>query len=207
MATFVRLTRNGSIPPDTRVVKADDALALENAHEIVAAAERRAEELVEETKRQYASEKERGYADGQEQARIEHAEQIMDTIGQTVEYFGQVEGKVADVVMAALRKILGEMDQDEVVLRAVREALAVVRDQPDMTLRVSSVQVEGIRAKMDEILRGGDGVGHINVVADQRMLPGSCRLETELGVVDVSIDLQLASLEKALKSRLGRGRG
>ena len=43
----------------------------------------------------------------------------------------------------------------------------------------------------------------LEVVADHRLKGGGCVLETELGIVDASVELQLQALEKALKSRIG----
>jgi len=130
----------------------------------------------------------------------------MEPVGQPVEYCAHGEEQVADVVMASVRKIIGEMDDDEVVLRAVRNALAVVRHQHEITLRVCADQMEGIQAKVNDIVGGADSVGFLHVVADHRLPRGSCRLETDMGVVDVSLDLQLDALEKALLSRVGKRR-
>jgi type III secretion protein L len=205
MAAFVRLTGDAVVAPETRVLKARDYMALAMADEVLKDAHQKAAALAAEAKKQYEAEKARGYAEGQELAKAEFAEQIMDTVAQTVDYFAQVEKQVSGVVMSAVRKILGDMDDEEVVVRAVRKALDVVRDQQEITLRVSPEQVEGIKAKIGDIVRGTDGTGYLNVVADPHFLPGACRLETELGVVDVSLDLQLAALEKALASRLSQG--
>ena len=42
------------------------------------------------------------------------------------------------------------------------------------------------------------------MVADRRLSAGGCILETEIGVVDASIEVQLKALERSLAKRLGQ---
>ena len=54
MASFIRLKQPGfQIPPDQAIVKADEYLAFVEAEDIIADAERQAQEIVSEAKRLY----------------------------------------------------------------------------------------------------------------------------------------------------------
>ncbi|WP_404831101.1 FliH/SctL family protein [Endozoicomonas euniceicola] len=52
------------------------------------------------------------------------------------------------------------------------------------------------KAKVNDILAEYKGVGFIDLVADQRLSTGDCIMESEIGVVDASVDLQIAALQK-----------
>ena len=88
---------------DRRLVRATDAASVRNAAEIVAAAEAEASRIREEAKAAFEEEKRRGYEKGIQDGKMEIAMQKLDQVEQAVEFMESVEGKMADVVMKALR--------------------------------------------------------------------------------------------------------
>lgn len=203
MDPFVRLKDKVELLPEARVVKARDYLAYLEADQVLAEARRQAEGILADARSQLEAERARGYEEGMAQAKAELAEQMLETVGGAVDYFARVEKRVADVVASSVRKILGELDDHELILRIVKNALQVVRNQRQVTLRVSPDQEPVVRERIGEILAEDSGTSFIEVVPDYRLQRGGCILETEVGVVDASAEVQLAALEKALKSRIG----
>lgn len=65
-----------------------------------------------------------------------------------------------------------------------------------MTIRIPPSQIKMVKAKLNEILAEYKGVGFIDLVADQRLSTGDCIMESEIGVVDASVDLQIAALQR-----------
>jgi flagellar biosynthesis/type III secretory pathway protein FliH len=43
------------------------------------------------------------------------------------------------------------------------------------------------------------------VVADPRVPPGGCRVESDLGVIDAGVDAQITEIARALLGDAGRG--
>ena len=202
MDPFVRITlEKVSLRPETRILKAKDFQVFEEAKRVLADAEQQAQEILLRAEQEYEAQKTRGYEAGINNAQMETAEQMIDTVSRTVDYFAQVEQRVADVVMTAVRKILGEFDDQELTLRVVHNALSVVRTQHQVTLRVNPSQEENIRQRVSEILQGYRSVGYLEVLPDHRLQAGGCILETEVGVVDASVDVQMQALENALQAR------
>ncbi|MBK9953532.1 MAG: HrpE/YscL family type III secretion apparatus protein [Candidatus Competibacteraceae bacterium] len=190
--------------PGRRVLKARDYLAYAEAEAIVEAARRQADALRVEAEQAYEAEKQRGYQDGHDEGKLETAEQIMDVLGSTVEFYAGIEQRTGQIVMQMARKILGEFDDETLTFRVVRNALAVVRNQKQITLRVAPEQVEALKARTDALLNGFPSIHFVDVVADRRLRAGDCILETEIGVVDASIEVQLKALERSLAKRLGQ---
>ncbi len=106
---------------------------------------------------------------------------------------------VTEVVLEALQKIIGQFNDKELVFRVVRKALESVRSQRRVSLRVQPGQVDALKTRLDEILREFPGLDCIDVIGDSRLQPGDCLMESEMGVVDASVDRQLDAICRALR--------
>lgn len=203
MESFIRLKAGTlALRPEARLLKAGDYQAFVEARQMLADAQRQTQELLGEASQEYERQKQRGYEDGMNEAKMEMADRMIEMAERTVDYFAQVEGKVAGLVMTALRKLLGEFEDTELTLRVVRQALQVVCNQPQVTIRINPSQEPILRKRVGELLTGYTGIGAIEIVADPRLHTGGCILETEMGVVDASMEVQLQALERALKKRI-----
>jgi type III secretion protein L len=203
MDAFLRLDpdRPALAPGQKIIAPADYALRVA-AQELLAEAEARAQRIGEEAERAFAAEKARGYTEGMATAQAEIAEQMLEIVARSVEYLANAEGEVARTVMLCLRKILGETPEEEVVIRAARNALAVVRNEARVTLAVRPEVQDAVRERIGEVLHGNGGIGFLEVTGDAGLEPGGCRLETEVGVVDASIEVQIQAIEAAMRARL-----
>lgn len=203
MEPFIRLKPNTlALQPDTRLIKADDYQAFVATQQMLAEAQQQAQELLGNAAQEYERQRQSGYEDGMNEAKIEMAEQMIEMAERTVDYFAQVEGKIAGLVMTALRKLIGEFDDAELTLRMVRHALQIVSNQPQVTIRIHPTQEQALRKRLSELLAGYTGIGAVEINADPRLNVSGCILETEMGVVDASLEVQLQALERALKNRI-----
>ena len=199
MSSFTLVkNKNFEIQSRSRVLKADDyAIALQ-AQQIVQQAEHEAQEILAAAKAVYESEKARGYQDGAAEGKATQAEKMMGTMIESVHYFSEVENKLVDIVMLATKKILSGFDDTELVKGVVRQALEKVRNESKITLRVYPDHADAVRAQLKEITANYANIGFIDVVADDRIPSTACKVETEMGSVDTSVDLQLKALSSAL---------
>lgn len=191
------------LAPGTRIVKAAEVAVWADAQGLLADARAQADAIVAGAETALAQERARGYAQGQAQARMEQAEKMIETVSRTVDYFASVEGDMVALVMGAIRKIVEDFDEEERVLLVVKNALAVVRNQKQMTLRLAPARVEGVRARVNDLLAAYPGVGYLDIVPDARLHSDACILESEIGLVEASIDGQVAALETAFRKVLG----
>lgn len=196
-------TLQAQIAPDTKVVKAADIAAWADAEALLAAAQVQADALTARSKAAFEEEQRRGYADGQAQAQMEQSEKMIETVSRTIDYFAKVESDMVALVMGAVRKIIDGYDDHERVLMVVRNALSVVRNQKHMTLRLPPNQVESVRARVNDLLATYPGVGYLDIVADARLKEDSCILESEIGIVEASIDGEIAAMQNAFRKVLG----
>ena len=203
MVAFVQLTPNAPrLEPTVRVLKAPDYLCAAEAEAILEDANRQADKILADARRMYKEEKARGRADGVAEAQGEVAAQILNVVSRSVDYLAGAEAEVARIVMTCLRKILGDFSEEELVIREARAALQMVRNEPRVTLRVSTDVETEVRERIGDVLSGNGDVSFLEVVGDERIGLGGCRLESEAGVVDASIEQQLEVLEDVLKTRI-----
>jgi len=105
--------------------------------------------------------------------------------------------------MQGIRKIVQGYTDHERVVHSVRSALAAVRNQKQITLRVHPDNVEPVKARSADLLAGYPGVGLLDVVGDTRLTADCCVLESDIGVVEASTEGQLAALEAAFRKARG----
>ena len=190
------------LAPDQVVLRSTDYQGYLTANQLVELARERAQAIEQGAHDVYEQQKALGWQAGVEQARIQQATLIQETLVQCNQYYRQVEQQMSEVVLQAVRKILKQYDNTELALSVTREALSLVSNQKHVILHVQPEQVVAMREQVSQVLKDFPEVGYVEVVADARLDQGGCILETEIGIIDASVDGQLAALGLALKKPL-----
>ena len=111
-----------------------------------------------------------------------------------------VESTVCDIVLKALRKCIMEIGDRELVVQIVRKSMqAVVRTQKELVMRVSNDMVQTVRERMSALLADFPTVARIDVVGDERLAATACVVETDVGIVEASVDGQLEAIEQSIR--------
>ena len=190
---------------DRRVIKAADVGTVRSAAEIVAAAEAQAAQIREDAKAAYEEERKKGYDKGIADGKTEIAMQKLDLVDSSVAFMENVEEKMSDIVMKALKSCVIEIGDREMVIQIVRKTMAaVIRTQRQVTLKVAPELVETVRARVSELTATFPTIETFDVVEDPRLKGSSCVLETEAGVADASVESQLAAIERSLKKHIAK---
>lgn len=189
--------------PSARVLRAADYTALVQAQALLDEARAQADAILAGAQEAFEAERRRGYEDGKQEALLDQAEKMIETVGRTVDYFAGVENEMVDLVMSAVRKVVDGFDDRDKVMIVVRNVLAVVRNQKHMTLRLNPDEVEVVRARINDILAEYPGIGYLDLMADARLAQGACILESEIGMVEASLEGQIAALQGAFQRTLG----
>jgi type III secretion protein L len=191
------------LAPGTQVVRRADWLVWRAAAQAVEAAREEAAAIAAGARAAFDAECARGLAQGREQARLEQAEQMIDQVGRTVDYYGRVEERLVALVMQAVQRIVHDFSDRERVLAVVQGALAVVRNQKQVTLRVAPSEVPTVKAALNELLAAYPGIGFLDIAADARLAAGACIVESDIGTVEASVQGQLEAMRKAFAHILG----
>lgn len=207
MGLFIRDAASTRSPdPSARVISAADYAVWGEARALIDAAEAEAAAIRASAREAYEQERRRGYDDGVEAARVESAEQMIANVSSTIDYYEKVEVRMVELVLQAMRRIIADFDDRTRVSVVVRSALSAVRNQKQVTLRIAPDKLEQLKQATDELLATFPGIGYVDTVADGRLTGDACIVETEIGVVEASMEGQIAALGRAFTKILGSRR-
>jgi len=193
------------VEADRPLVTDAEAGVVAAAEDVVAAAEAEAERIRVDAQAAYAAEKARGYADGIAAGKAEILMQKLDLLDESVRYMESIELKMSEIVLKALRKCVAEIGDTELVVQIVRKAMrAVVRNQRQITLKVNPAMVPAVKARLQEILADFPSLSYIDVAEDAHLAATACVVETEAGLVEASVEGQLAALEKSIRKNFAK---
>lgn len=188
--------------PQKKIIKAGEYAAYLQAHAIIDEAKKQAQDILNKAQEAFEAERKKGLELGMIEGKEKISEHMLDTISKTVKSLESFEEQVVDLVMRALKRIIGEMDDKELIKRVVQQAISMVRNQKRVTLKASPNDAKHLHEELDSILKKFPGVDYIDIIPDDRIVDGSCMLETDIGVVDARIDVQLEAIEKSLKKSI-----
>lgn len=189
--------------PAQAVMKASAVSTWVDAQGVLERARADADRIRSEAVAAFEAERRKGFEEGMELAQLEQTERMIDNAARMVDFFSSVEQRMVGLVMDAVRRIMADFDDTERVMAVVRSGLNVMRNQKQLTLRLSPDHAEAVRSRAAELLQSYPGIGMLDIVSDSRLKGDATILESEIGVVEASVDMQLQALEKGFKKMLG----
>ena len=191
----------------TRVIRAAELGAYRAAEDAIAIAQEQAQSIIDDARAAYEAERTRGYEEGRALAHAEAGRHMIEQVVRANQYVDRVEAGVVDAVVSAVRRVVEGFDDRDRAFHLVRGALAVVRTQKQVTLRLNPEHCDDMLGRVRDLLGLYPGIAMIDVVPDERLGRGSCVVETEIGVVEAGTDAQLAAIESAFRNSVaGAGR-
>ena len=204
--SFIRILRPESLAQldaSCLVLSPQEVRIQQDAHQLLADAHAEAERIRADAIKAYEEQRQQGYEEGLAMARMDEAERLIENAARSVDYFAAIEQKIVSLVMSAVRKIMSDFDDTTRVLAVVQSGLSVMRNQKQLTLRLPPDYAEMVRERAHDLLERFPGVGMMDIVADARLKGDTAILESEMGVVQASIELQLTAIEQGFAKLLG----
>lgn len=188
--------------PGTIVLKAGEYAEMVEAENIVARAREEAERIRVRAETEAEDRRRAGYEEGMAEGKLEISAQMFESVAASLDHMARMESSFVDVVMRSVRTILGSFDNADLAEKVVGHALRLVRDEKKVLLRVSMDDVDAVQARLADIVKRYPGMGRVDVAADPSLGAGGCIMETELGVIDATLDRQLGMIEDAFRRHL-----
>jgi len=180
--------------PALQVLRADQYARYVAAEALYGEARQAAAVLRAAAHAEYEQERRRGYAQGQAEARAEAAAELLRSAAAMQAYYAQAERALVTLLVAALQKLVGETDAATRAASVVHSALAEVSSQAQATLWVAPEQLALVRTQLPALQAGFPAMEAIALRSDAGLAPDTCRVETEIGCVEIALDEQLAML-------------
>lgn len=187
------------------------------AEEILNQAKAEAEALIEKAKSQADSVRkqaqdegyDKGLQEGKEQAQQELNQlrkQLEEEQKQLQEAYQkqlqELEPRLVDVIADVFEKVFHVQfdDKKEILLYLIQNTILDVEGAKEFLVKVSTEDFAFLESHLDEIAQRAGKSVTVEIAADTAMQKGQCVIETDSGVFDCGIDIQLENLIKALRS-------
>lgn len=180
------------------VAKREEFAELAEAQEILNQAHRYCASLRASMEERVEAARRAGYEAGERAAREEFAASMTAVVAQMEMAFSRLEIRIVNTVMNALQQILRQIDQRTVMEQLVRQVLAQARGEKRLHLRVCAEQFDDVNQWLAGALKEFPEVEFVDVLKDSAAVYGTCVLESELGSIDASLDVQLAAVRRGL---------
>jgi type III secretion protein L len=194
-------TANAGIEPALGrvVIRGSEYLVYCTAEDLLAKARTEAARILENTRKEADNIREQGFLAGREEAIAAQSRIISDIAAKGESYLAEMEDKIISLVMVAIRRVIGEMDDHARVSRVVRNALSVVQRQNRVSIRVAPSMAESVKADLESILLPYPLIHMAEVTPDDSLDNNDCILETRVGTVKASLEGQLKALQSAVE--------
>jgi type III secretion protein L len=186
-----------------KVIRKTDFWAHRLAEDIVHEAFQRHQSIVHAAEKALVEEKERGYKEGREKAEVEKSRQMLDVINKTVSYSIAVEQQISLLVYNAVKQIISDFSDKEKTLSVVKSAMAAMRGQKHITLKVNPENVATLETELKNFQQLFLSVNHIEVSGQANIPIDSCIVSTEIGSAEASISGQLKALRDSISKVFG----
>ncbi|MFA6596750.1 MAG: FliH/SctL family protein [Ignavibacteriaceae bacterium] len=160
---------------------------------------------------------EAGFADGQHALRKEleldferrlleqkkMLQTVVDSLNEKmIEYDEQFEVMVVNLSFLISEKIIQrEIETKTIIDETLKNALKKVLGANKVIIKLNKTDLEHIKQNSNEIFND-DVFSKITFEPEERIEPGGCLVETEIGNVESRISLQISELKKQLEHRL-----
>jgi flagellar assembly protein FliH len=99
----------------------------------------------------------------------------------------------------ASRVCRGELTRrPEIKLQWIREALELAAGNAEIVLRLNPEDVASLTSHIETITKQLTGVAPVQIVADEAISSGGCRVDTQFGSLDQQLEAQLARIQEEL---------
>lgn len=184
--------------------------AREQAAAIVAQAESDAYRLLEQAQTEYAEAAGRGYEEGMRRAAEDWFARSAQAMAERKAVQMSLRERMAELVVAAVEQITRHEDRSVLFARAVSAVERLVEGADYLKVRVHPEDYEAAQREFLLASAGWNKGGRavvLSVTADRALAPGSCLCESDLGIVDASLDVQLNAVRAAVARAVERSQG
>lgn len=142
----------------------------------------------------------RGYKEGFDKGRTEALAELVDAVERARQRLAASDEELAEIVLAAVEQMLGEIDEKDIAVRCVRRALEDAAGDIWASVRVSAEDHAEVQAALQNLPMNAAAPEIRSVEADPLLKKGEIILETPKGRIHVGLRQQLSRLKAGVQS-------
>lgn len=187
---------DSQLSPEQRVLKAQDYKRLVTYEQLLKELELKDKRREQELLAAKAAALRAGFQQGKAQANAELAAQLLDFTVKMNHAVANTERQLVDVVIHAVRKIVHNFEDAELVASAVERGMELVRGSQKLIIRVNPQLYDAVAKKINSLQ---DTSRQVEIVSDAHLKATECVLESDIGIVNASTEQQLEAVTRALQ--------
>ena len=110
--------------------------------------------------------------------------------------------RIVDMGLQIARRVIDTIAPDDATVQLALHSLRFTGHSSFVRLRVAPAYIETVRRRLNELLLTATSRAVVELVSDSRVKDAGCILETDAGLVDATIESQLAAIEAGLRNNL-----
>ncbi|MBA2723607.1 MAG: type III secretion system stator protein SctL [Methylibium sp.] len=197
-----------TVASKSRLLKKADAEHLTQAADVLERTRARDQLMLKQTLNGYEQARQRGRRQGLAQAEAEWAGRLAAAAAAKQLALRDLAPTMIDLVVDATALVLRNADRRQLMTAALQAVDGLLKQARWARLRVHPSQADAARETLGEFDARHSGAALITVVPDPSLKPEDCIFETDVGIADASLDVQLgairSALEKAVASHVER---
>ena len=146
-----------------------------------------------------------GYQEGLSEAK-EDIERVKEAIGEFFnakqEVYDSIAPDILEISLDIAKKIIKkEMTENpEILLNNIKDILkGLSKEETKIILKVNPVQVAMLKQEIPEAMSAAGLEAKVIIIPDETVMEGGCMITTTNGVIDATIETQLAIISEVLK--------
>jgi type III secretion protein L len=142
----------------------------------------------------------RGFKEGFDRGRTEALAELVDAVDRARQRLAASDEELAEIVLAAVEQMVGEIEEKDAAIRCVRRALADAAGDIWASVRVSADDHQQVQAALLKLPMNTPSPEIRSVEADPLLKRGEIILETPKGRIHVGLRQQLSRLKAGVES-------
>lgn len=198
---FLITSENLQILSERKVLKQAEYSALLDASSLLSTAQAEGARILREAQDIYETKLREGHVRGVEQGKREHAEKAYAEALNAARTLDGLRETMAEIVVKAVRAIVGQIDAKAMFETALRRIDALVRDEAFLVVRVAPVCRDAVTEAIEHVWPERKAQP-IRIVTESGLREDQCIVETPSGMIDAGLDVQIDALRTALRQRV-----
>jgi len=185
-----------------RVVPAAQADAVLEAEQILTEARRRAAEMLAGAREETEAIRAAARAAGMEAATEDIQDRLFAIAEASANAIARAEERIIEMGLQIARRIIGSFDEADIAARVAKKSVTLSANSSFVRLRVAPAVTDSLRERLESVLPPTMASVQIEVIGDDRVRGGGCIMETDAGLIDATVESQIAAIERGLRRSL-----
>lgn len=180
------------------VIRQDEAALCQEAALLLEQARKQGAEIAASFQQELEQQKKLGMEQGLQEGRDAAVAHHLKTVLASLDYYERSRSQLVTLVISCLRRLIMDLPSEERIYQLVGEALDSFKQQTRLILQINPKDQESVEKAIAKLQPRMPAGSTIEVRMHEELSLGACVLESPLGLVDASLESQLAILESSL---------